>query len=149
MVRETQKVIQSYKLIISHQMMPYSDAKTIWGSSFTYFGVFGTLMQLRETGTKGSKYCKSMLGRHRKSSKVFKSSFHIKWSLTQVWWVYRSSLTCFRVFEAIGQFGGTRSQFPDFFRILHHLNICSLKFTFHNGVNDWFWSTDSSRDITK
>ena len=39
---------------------------------------------------------------------------------------------------ALGQFGGTRSQSPDFLRILnfHNLNICVLKFAFYIGVND-------------
>ena len=59
-------------------------------------------------------------------------------------------LTCFRVFGTLGLFGGTSSQSPDFFRILnfHYLNICSLKFAFHNEVNNLFFSTGLG-DIAK
>ena len=50
--------------------------------------------------------------------------------------IHSSSFTCFTVFGTLGQFGETRSQSPDFFRIFnfHYLNICVFKFSFQNGV---------------
>ena len=49
------------------------------------------------------------------------------------------------VFATLGQFGETRSQFPDFFRIFsfRFLNICMFKFAFQNGVSELFWSSGS------
>ena len=48
----TAKVIKSVKLNISHQTMPYSSVKTICGSSYTYFSIFGELGQVGEIGSK-------------------------------------------------------------------------------------------------
>ena len=50
MCRDTQKVIQSFQLYVSHWMRSYSGAKAIWGSSYTCFRVFGVLGVLWETG---------------------------------------------------------------------------------------------------
>ena len=56
----------------------------------------------------------------------------------------------FRVFGALGQFGETRTQFPDFSRILnfHYFNISVYKFAFQDGVNELFWPSGSG-DIAK
>ena len=47
-------------------------------------GIFGISAIWRNWTQIGPKYLKSLLGRHRKQSKVFSSSFHIKWSFTQM-----------------------------------------------------------------
>ena len=39
----TQRVIQSVKFHISHQMKPYSNVKVIWGSGYTCFSIFWEL----------------------------------------------------------------------------------------------------------
>ena len=48
----TPNVIKSVKLSISHQIIPYSSVKTICGSSYTYFSIFGELGQVGEIGSK-------------------------------------------------------------------------------------------------
>ena len=56
----------------------------------------------------------------------------------------------FRIFGTLGQFGKTRFQSPDFFRIFnfHYLNIYVFKFALQNGVNELFQSSGSV-DIAK
>ena len=51
----TQKVIQSVKLHILHQMKPYLNTNTILVLIDTYFSVFGALGQIMEIGTKHPK----------------------------------------------------------------------------------------------
>ena len=83
--RETQEVIQSLQLIISHHVKSYLSVVTIWGSSLTCSGVFGGISAMWGNWTQsGPKYSKSWWGRHRKQSKVFSSSFHIKFCLTHM-----------------------------------------------------------------
>ena len=48
--QETQKIMQSLLPIISHQMMPYSNAKSIWKLSLTCFRVFWALGHLGKLG---------------------------------------------------------------------------------------------------
>ena len=50
MGRNTQKVIQSVKFHISHQMKFYSRVKAIWGVNYTCFNTFGELGRVRQIG---------------------------------------------------------------------------------------------------
>lgn len=77
----TQKVIWSVKLHISHQMKLYSNVETISGMIYIYFSVFGTFREIEEIGPK---YHKSWACIYRESSEVFNCRFCIKWNLTQV-----------------------------------------------------------------
>ena len=52
MVRETQKVILTVQLIISHQMMPQANPKAMERSGFICFRVFRALAPFGETGPK-------------------------------------------------------------------------------------------------
>ena len=74
-------VIQSVKLHISHQMKPYSNVKAIWESIYTCFCVsveLGQVSYIRPVSLK------SWTSIYWKSSKMLHSTFHIKWSLTEV-----------------------------------------------------------------
>ena len=74
------KLIQSLQLNISHQMTPYPSFKVIWGSFVTeYLGHWGNLGRLDPYTSN-----QSMRVIHRKPLKVFNSTFHVKWGLTQV-----------------------------------------------------------------
>ena len=80
MGRDTQKVIQSVKFHIPHQVKPYVRVKAISGLSYTCFNIFEEFGQVEKIGPKcptSSTYI------YRKSLKVLNSTFHIKWSLTQ------------------------------------------------------------------
>ena len=77
MGRDTQKVIQSVKFHISHQIKPYSRVKTIWWLIYTCFSILVKLGQI------WPKYPTSWTLVHRKSFKVLNITFYIKWSLTQ------------------------------------------------------------------
>ena len=52
---DTQEVIQSVKLHISHQVKPYSNVETIWGLIYTCFSIFWALEQVRESRPKKPK----------------------------------------------------------------------------------------------
>ena len=80
MGRDTQKVIQSVKFSISHQMKSYSMVKTVWMFSYTCFSIFGELGQIKYIGPK---YATLWTPIHRKSFKVFNIVTYIKWCLTQ------------------------------------------------------------------
>ena len=71
----TQKVFQSVKFQISHQMKPCSSVKTICRSSYTCFSIF---RELGQVGKIESEYPKSWALIHRKSFIVLNSTFHIK-----------------------------------------------------------------------
>ena len=51
----TQKIIQSVKLHISHQMNPYSNVMTIWVSIYTCLPGFAELRQVREIRPQNPK----------------------------------------------------------------------------------------------
>ena len=79
--RDRWKIIQSLQLLVSHQMRLYSSVRVLCGLSYTCFTDTRVLGQFGETGPE---YPKLQAGTHEKSSKVFRSLFHIKWDLTLV-----------------------------------------------------------------
>ena len=96
----TQKVFQSVKFQISHQMKPCSSVKTICRSSYTCFSIF---RELGQVGKIESEYPKSWALIHRKSFIVLNSTFHIKWSCTHLKSIWESLYTCFCAFAKLGQ----------------------------------------------
>ena len=48
----TQRVVQSVKFHISHQLKPYSNVKVICRWGYTCFSIFGKLQQVGEIGPK-------------------------------------------------------------------------------------------------
>ena len=72
MVREIQKVIQTLQLIISHQMIPYSNPKAIWKSSLACFRVFGALALFGEQYPNRVKMSQIMVRETKKSFACFR-----------------------------------------------------------------------------
>ena len=68
-----QKVTQSGKLHVSHQMKLCSSVKAIWESIYTCLSIFVELEQVNQIGHNYPK-----LWAQKKSSKVLDSTFHIK-----------------------------------------------------------------------
>ena len=89
-------------------MKPYLSVKTIYGSSYTCFGIFGELGQVGEIGPK---YPKSWTPIYRKSFILLNSTFHIKWSHTYLKSISGSICTCSCVFT-VGASQGNLPQIP-------------------------------------
>ena len=114
MGRDTQEVIQSVQFYISHQMEPLLSCKCHLRVELYLFWGFGA--------TRGScTKINQIMGTH--TQKVIQSvQFHISHqmrSCSNVNAIWGLSVTCFRVFVELGQFVGTGSQYPDFFRNVH------------------------------
>ena len=117
MVRETQKVIQSLQLIISHQILPYSHAKSIWRFSLTCFRLFWALWYLGNLCPNRAQIAQIMA---RETQQVIKSlefiiSHQVRPYLS-VMTIWRLSSTCSRLFGALVQFwklGPKRAQIPE------------------------------------
>ena len=102
MVRETWKVIQSFQLIISHQLMPYSNPKAIWRSSFICFRVFGALVSFGAQSPNRAQIPQMMI---RETWKVIQSFqviiSHQLMPHSNPKAIWRWTFTCFRVFGAL------------------------------------------------
>ena len=108
MVRETKKVIQSVQLIIFHQMMPHSNTKAIWRSSFACFRVFGTLVLFGARGPSMTQIPQMMVREVQKVVQTLQLIIsHQMMHYSNPKAIWRSSFTCFRVFGALVQFGET------------------------------------------
>ena len=116
MGRDTQKVIQSVKFQISHQMKPYSSVKTICGSSYTCFSILG---ELGEVGEIGPNYHRSWAPIHRKSFIVLNSTFHFKWSRTRLKSIWGSIYICSCVFAKSGQIREIWHKYPKSSKVLN------------------------------
>ena len=106
MIRETWKVIESFQLIISHQLMRYSNQKAIWKSNFICFRVFGALVSF---GTRSPNRAQIPQMTIRETWKVIQSFqviiSHQLMPYSNPKAIWRSTFTCFRVFGALVQFG--------------------------------------------
>ena len=116
MGRDSQKVIQSVKFQISHQMKPYLSVRTIYGSSYTYFSIFGELGQVGEIGPN---YPKSWALIRRKSFIVLNFTFHIKWSHNHLNSISGSIYTYSCVFEKLGQVRKICHKYPKSSKVLN------------------------------
>ena len=112
----TQKVIQSVKFYILHQLKTYSSIKTICGSSYTCFSIFG---ELGEVGEIGPKYPKSWALTHTKSFIVLNTTFHIKWSHTHLKSIWGSIYTRSCVFAKLGQVREIWHNYPKSSKVLN------------------------------
>ena len=63
---DTQKVVQSVKLHISHQMKPYSSVKAIWRLSYTCASVFGHSGKSGKLGPNTPNYEHQYIDSHSK-----------------------------------------------------------------------------------
>ena len=124
----TQKVIHSVKLLISHQMKPYSSVKGHLRVNLYFFlciceigASWQNLAQLEWPQTMGREI-------HRKSSEVLNPMFHIKWSLTQrVKTIWGLSYTCFSIFQELGQVRKFGPKYPTSWILIHRKVIQSFK----------------------
>ena len=104
-MRETQKIIQSLQLHISHQMMPCSNAKSIWRLSLTCFKVFWALVQLGKLTPNQAKIPQIMF---REAQEIINSlqliiSHQVRPYL-RLMTIRGSSLTCSSAFGSLARF---------------------------------------------
>ena len=126
---DTQKVIHNVKLLISHQMKPYSSVKGHLRMNLYFFvcicGIgasWQNLVQLLR-----------FVGRDKqKSSKVLKYTFHVKWSLTsRVKTIWGLSYTCFSIFRELGKVGKIGPNYITSWTLIHRESFKVLNITFY------------------
>ena len=81
MCRDTWRIIQSFQLLVSHQIRPCFSVMVVCRLSYTCSTGTQVLGQFGETRLE---YPKSCAGRHENQSKVLSSLFLINWDLTLV-----------------------------------------------------------------
>ena len=104
-MRKTQKIIASLQLHISHQMMPCSNAKSIWRLSLTCFKVFWALGQLGKLTPNQAKIPQIMA---REAQEIINSlqliiSHQVRPYL-RLMTIRGSSLTCSSAFGSLARF---------------------------------------------
>ena len=124
----TQKVIHSVKLHISHQMKPYLSVNAISGSIYTCF----VYLQIGESW-RNLAQLPPIMGRD--TLKAIQSvKFHISHqmkSYSRVKAIYRSSYTCFSIFGELRQVGQIKPKYPTSSKLTQRKSFKVLNSAFH------------------
>ena len=109
MCRDTWRIIQSFQLLVSHQIRPCFSVMVVCRLSYTCSTGTQVLGQFGETRLE---YPKSCAGRHENQSKVLSSLFLINWDLTLVPKPLLVELYLVHRYSEIGAIWGNWPQIP-------------------------------------